>query len=384
MTTVQRYERMDGWQIVSGAIIDSDGFMRDSPIVARTGIYLYQNPDGSIRREYRPPEEVFAEDSEASFLGKPIVVDHPASGIVNSETVRELAIGTILSPGYRKDETNIGCDIVIHNIEAIGDRRGLSLGYRVDLEETPGITPEGLPYDAIQRNIRINHLAVVERGRAGMKARLNMDKDEIIEMEGEKMKIKIDSQDFEVDEKVANYVTSLKCKADEAKFKLDAANTKASCIEKQIETLKADANDQKAKLDAMTAERDGLKAKCDAAEAEKEKAVKAAVEALKADMAERTDLEEVAKIANVEKADGISNAELKAGIIKAAFGDAFKLDGMTEAYIDGAYSAAKEMLRNDNIKKEIIKAKGAPAPEVKKDSADDARAQMIARMRGEK
>lgn len=370
MNNVQRYERMDSWQLVSGATVDSDGFMRDSPIVARTGIYLYVNPDGSIRREYRPPEEVFAEDSEASFIGKPIVVEHPASGIVNSDTVRELAIGTILSPGYRKDETNIGCDIVIHDASAIGDKRGLSLGYRVDLEETPGVTPEGQPYDAIQRNIRINHLAIVERGRAGMKARLNLDKEEIIETEGERMKIKIDSQDFEVDEKVATYISSLKCKADEAEVNLKSA--------------KNDTAEQKAKLDAMTAERDGLKAKCDAAETEKEKAVKAAVEALKADMAERADLEDVAKIAKVEKADGMTNAELKSGIIKAAFGDAFKLDGMTAAYIDGAYDAAKKMLQNDNIKREILKVKGNPAPDVKQDSADDARAKMIARMRGEK
>lgn len=100
----------------------------------------------------------------------------------------------------------------------------------------------------------------------------------------------------------------------------------------------------------MTAERDALKAKVDAADAEKEKAVKEAVEAVKADMQERAELEETAKIAKVEKTDGLTNAELKAGIVKAAFGEKFKLDGASDAYLDGAYSAAKEMLRNDNAK----------------------------------
>lgn len=382
--SVQRYERIDSWMFVSGAVTDADGFLRDSPIVARTGIYIYQQPDGTIRREYRPPEEVFDTDSEASFVGKPIVVGHPASGIVNSDTAQDLAIGTILSSGYPKDETNIACDIVIHNPSAIGEKRGLSLGYRVDVEETPGTTPDGQQYDAIQRNIRINHLAVVDRGRAGAKARLNLDGDEIIEGVETKMKIKIDSVDFEVDEKIANYVNSLQNKEENARVKLDTANTELKSVKEQNTALKADADDKKAKLDAMTAERDGLKAKVDAADAEKEKAVKEAVEAVKADMQERAELEETAKIAKVEKTDGLTNAELKEGIVKAAFGESFKLDGVSEAYINGAYSAAKEMLRNDNAKNQAAKAKGgAEKQETKNDSANDARSRMIARMRGE-
>lgn len=377
MGSVQRYERIDSWMFVSGAVTDADGFLRDSPIVARTGIYIYQQPDGTIRREYRPPEEVFDTDSEASFVGKPIVVGHPASGIVNSDTAQDLAIGTILSSGYPKDETNIACDIVIHNPSAIGEKRGLSLGYRVDVEETPGTTPDGQQYDAIQRNIRINHLAVVDRARAGAKARLNLDGDEIIEGVETKMKIKIDSVDFEVDEKIANYVNSLQSKEENARVKLDTANTELKTVKEQNTTLKA-------KADAMTAERDALKAKVDAADAEKEKAVKEAVEAVKADMQERAELEETAKIAKVEKTDGLTNAELKAGIVKAAFGEKFKLDGASDAYLDGAYCAAKEMLRNDNAKNQALKAKGgAEKQETKNDSANDARSRMIARMRGE-
>ena len=109
-----------------------------------------------------------------------------------------------------------------------------------------------------------------------------------------------------------------------------------------------------------------------------------AVEAVKADMQERAELEETAKIAKVEKTDGLTNAELKEGIVKAAFGESFKLDGASDAYLDGAYSAAKEMLRNDNAKHQAAQAKGgAKEPETKNDSANDARSRMIARMRGE-
>ena len=52
--------------------------------------------------------------------------------------------------------------------------RELSLGYNLRLEETPGVW-EGQPYDAIQRDIVINHLALVGQARAGEQARLNID-----------------------------------------------------------------------------------------------------------------------------------------------------------------------------------------------------------------
>lgn len=385
MTSVQRYERLDDWQLVSGAVTDSDGFMRDSPIVARTGIYIYQQPDGTIRREYRPSSEVFSNDSMASFMGKPIVVDHPKTGKVNSDTVRQLAIGTILSPGYRKDDENIGCDIVIHDPKAIGERRALSLGYRVDLEETAGVTADGQPYDAIQRNIRINHLAVVKNARAGIKARLNLDGDEIFESEeseGKLMKVRIDSKEYELDENVANYISSLQSKEAEARTKMDAANAELASVKDQNTALKADAEDKQTKLDTLTAERDGLKAKVDASEDEKAKAVEEAVKATKEEAKERAELEKEAEKAKLEKTDSMSNVEIKAGIVKAAFGENFNLDGASEAYINGAYNAAKEMLRDDAFKAQAIKAKGVEPKEPKEekiDSAESARTKMIQR-----
>lgn len=381
MGSVQRYERLDEWMLVSGAVTDGDGFLRDSPIVARTGIYIYQNADGTTRREYRPPQEVFADDSRASFIGKPIVVGHPASGLVKSDTVRNLAIGTILSAGYQKDDNNIACDIVIHDPSAIGNKRGLSLGYRVDIEEVAGVTPDGQQYDAIQHNIRINHLAIVDRGRAGVNARLNMDGDEVLEGD-DKMKVRIDSKEFEVDAQAADFISSLQSKEENARVQLDTVNTELKAAKEQNATLKADADDKQKKLDAVTAERDGLQAKCDAAESEKKKAVDDAVAALKADMEEKAELVETAKMAKMEKTDGLSNAELKAGIIKAAFGESFKLDGCSDAYIDGAYSAAKEMLRVDGAKKQAIKVKGDGTANVKNDSAMSARERMIARLHG--
>lgn len=151
-----------------------EGYLKDRPILTSCGIFEYKNPDGSIRRELRLPEDVFAEESLASYKGKPIIITHDA-GIVTKENVGEHQIGTILSEGYRSGE-DVRAEIVIHQTDAMKRSRlkQLSLGYDLDLEETAGEW-NGEHYDAIQRNIRINHLALVREARAGDQARLNID-----------------------------------------------------------------------------------------------------------------------------------------------------------------------------------------------------------------
>lgn len=147
--------------------------MIDNPILTRVGIFEYQNPDGTIRRELRLPEEVFAPESLASYKGKPVILTHEA-GMIDTENVQQEHIGTILSEGIQDGE-NVRAQIVIHDAHSLSyGLRELSVGYSLDLEETPGEW-KGQPYDAIQRNIRVNHLALVEKARAGDSARLNID-----------------------------------------------------------------------------------------------------------------------------------------------------------------------------------------------------------------
>ena len=147
--------------------------MIDHPILTRVGIFEYRRPDGSIRRELRLPEEVFAPESLASYKGKPVILTHEA-GMIDSDNVQQEQIGTILSEGTQ-DGDNVRAQIIIHDARKLDyGLRELSLGYSLDLEETPGEW-QGQPYDAMQRNIRVNHLALVEKARAGDSARLNID-----------------------------------------------------------------------------------------------------------------------------------------------------------------------------------------------------------------
>ena len=151
-----------------------EGYLVDHPIVTSCGIFEYTNPDGSVRRELRLPENVFDEKSLASYEGKPVIINHDA-GKVDKNNVEHEQIGTILSKGYQ-DGNDVRAKIVIHDTDALREcgLRELSLGYNLTTDETPGIW-NGQPYDAIQKDIEINHLALVANARAGEQARLNID-----------------------------------------------------------------------------------------------------------------------------------------------------------------------------------------------------------------
>lgn len=150
-----------------------EGYLIDHPIVTSVGIFEYKNPDGTIRRELRLPEHVFDPKSLATYEGKPVIITHVPR--VNKHNVEDEIVGTLLSKGYR-DGDDVRAKIIIHGIDRVkrSGLRELSLGYDLDLDETPGEW-NGQPYDAIQTEIRINHLALVGAARAGDQARLNID-----------------------------------------------------------------------------------------------------------------------------------------------------------------------------------------------------------------
>lgn len=164
----------------------SQGFLRADGLCARAGVYKYPavdskgKPTGGIRLELRPPEEVFAARSLQTFDGAPITNGHPKGGEVNKDNVRLLKIGTVMGPGFRADGDVVGAPLQFEDGRAIEDveirgKRQLSPGYRIDLEEKSGFDPVYGRYDAIQRNIRVNHLALVDHARGGDALQIRMD-----------------------------------------------------------------------------------------------------------------------------------------------------------------------------------------------------------------
>ncbi|MBN8472339.1 DUF2213 domain-containing protein [Corallococcus exiguus] len=154
-----------------------NGWLRAEGLPTRVGIFNYRLPDGRIRKELRLPEEVFHPDSMASFRSVPITSEHPPEHLTAANTrlyQRGHVDGEVVRDGdYVRATLLVTDDELIRDMES-GVRAELSNGYACELGETPGLW-EGQPYDAIQRNIRGNHLAVVTAGRAGPTCAVRMD-----------------------------------------------------------------------------------------------------------------------------------------------------------------------------------------------------------------
>lgn len=154
-----------------------EGFLEMRARVGRAGLHDYRageigGPPGlpaeAPVRVYRPPAEVFDPASMASFAGKPVTLGHPPA-MVDSGTWRDVAVGHS-GQGVVRDGDHVAADLVVTDAAAVARAEGgseLSNGYWADFDFTPGLTPEGEPYDALQRNIRGNHIALVDRGRCG-------------------------------------------------------------------------------------------------------------------------------------------------------------------------------------------------------------------------
>ena len=188
------YDR-SSYKITSREYTD-EGFLKVPGRVARTGIQQYLakelglggNPNRVIN-VYRPPEEVFDDESLQSYDIADITNDHP-TGLVDVSNFKSVSVGVVRGSG-RRDGDFVVCDLIVKDkstIEAIQSGKcELSAGYTAVYDECPGVTPDGESYEFVQRSIKINHVAVVSRARGGHMAR-------VFDKEGVKMKhITLDS-----------------------------------------------------------------------------------------------------------------------------------------------------------------------------------------------
>lgn len=156
----------------SGVHRTRDGFLAARPRVSRMGIQDYKahefgmGGDETIRVN-RPENAVFSTDSVATLKNRPITMGHPADG-VNSRNWKEHSIGHTGSEVLRDGEF-LRVPIIIMDGDAIdaiesGKANEFSLGYTMGLDRA-----ENKKYDFEVRDIRVNHLAVVDRARGGPK-----------------------------------------------------------------------------------------------------------------------------------------------------------------------------------------------------------------------
>jgi hypothetical protein len=169
-----RYDvfRLDGIQRTP------QGGIRLPATLTRTGVFEYRRADGSVSRELRHPDDVFHADAIESFANAPLTVGHVPA--VNPDNWGAVAVGHVVGTPKR-DGTFLAAECSINRRDAIqqvegGKLKELSCGYEVELDPTSG-EYEGQKYDAIQRKIQGNHVALLPEGwgRAGPDVKLRTD-----------------------------------------------------------------------------------------------------------------------------------------------------------------------------------------------------------------
>lgn len=386
--------------------ITPEGFLKARVTFAVPGVFPYLRQNG-VQLEAKLPEEILSVDTIESARGVPITDGHPidqrgAYILVTPENYRVYAKGNLSEPRIEIDEltgqpSGMGL-VTIWDIPLINEilskkKSEVSIGFVDVLDPSTGQF-NGVKYDAIQRNIRINHLACVEHGRAG-DTKIHVDHKELIMQESRvdetikkltaktidgKKEIVFDSQEsFEEYTKALEEIKArgekisadaLKIKADEGmmdelKAKLDAINPTApdpagvkekDALVKEIETLSAQLEAAMAKLTALE-EKYGAE-------------IAAIPEAVDAAAAEKVGLMQSADACGI-KHDGLSSDEIRLAIIGKyfPFKDEVKVDSLDKELLKGRCEAALEIAK---IKENRIdfNIRRVVADEAKVDEAD--------------
>lgn len=260
-----------------------NGFLRaNNVIMGRTGTQQYTSQELGVTRGgektfiinvNRHEEDVFHEETLKSIEGKPLTVKHPRDekgNLVNvtSKNVNEHRVGYILN--VRREGNNIVGDIIVENEKVINlivnkDMRELSLGY-TSVYELDG------DRDLKQTNIIVNHLALVEKGRAGNAMIVDEANQEINERGGLSLNkesfgdkiLKIFGirniefeEDFVADADLENKEKEKvkdEQKNDEIKTKDKDKDTKEAKVEDGVEVKDKDTEDEKKDKDKETVE----------------------------------------------------------------------------------------------------------------------------------
>lgn len=341
----------------------ADGYLVADAKVARTGIQKYMGselgrPELEVVRVYRAPEEVFSEDTMRSFAHRPMTNDHP-SKLVDAANWQGLAVGSTGDEVVR-DGDFVRVPLVLMDGKAIKEfeagKRELSMGYTSEIIFRDGITPEGETYDAVQTEIRNNHLALVDRARGGDQLRIGDDNNPSKRKPpmSDTKTVMVDGLSVVTTDAGAQAIAKLQQQVSDGATALTAAqsNHQTALATKDADIAKKDA------------EIDDLKGKV-LTDAQIDSRVQS-----------RADL--IADANLVAKADytGKTDSEIRKAAVVAKLGDAAVKD-KPEAYIEARFDIAVSDAKADPVLAALKDGKAAPNAD---QSVTDARAKMIADM----
>lgn len=233
------------------------GYLKVPGRVARTGVQQYTAAElglsdrgrDEIVNVYRPPEEVFADESLKSYENADVTDGHPPE-MVDAETFKQYARGNTLGPG-RPEGEYVVVDMLIKDRDAIeaveNGKVELSAGYRNEYHYEPGTAEDGTEYEFVQRDIRINHIALVDNARAGNEAKL-FDQ----QPEGKRMSVvTLDGSTVNVDDE---------SKAQLIQSAFDAKDKGVKEVEQELEDMKSKVKDMEKEVEEMKAAKDQAEA----------------------------------------------------------------------------------------------------------------------------
>ena len=361
-------------------IVDG-GFAVMDCAVARSGIQEYlaaemgdafqDREPSSIVRVYRPPEVIFSDASLRSYTHKTLTNDHPSEG-VSSKNWKSVTIGWTGDEAYQDaDKRRVRVPMLMADQAAIDDVEAgkveWSAGYSVAFDRASGVTPEGEAYDAIVTAQKINHIALVDKGRAGPDCRIiDRRSDAPNPIEGDRrmaeVKMTFDGLPFTVADATAEAVVGKIITA------RDNAVADLTASQAQVATLTTDAATAVAEIATLKQALEDAKV----TPAQLRDAAAAYAKVL-------TDAKRIAP--DLTFSDDATDAAIKAAVVNAKLGDAAK--GWTEAQLDTSFATMAASLgdaQDDGIQRVI--SDGALKGNLT--DYDKAQAAYVARLTGKK
>jgi len=168
--------------VIGGIKKTQEGYLVATSRVARVGVQDYLASEigdaaiaagfsgDDIVKVYRAPDQVFHADTLASITRVPVTVDHPAE-LVDADNYAKYSVGDV-GDAYKQDGDWIVVNPMIKDAAAVKaaetSHKEISMGYTAEIVKAR----DGVNADFEMVNIRMNHLALVPKGRAGSAARI--------------------------------------------------------------------------------------------------------------------------------------------------------------------------------------------------------------------
>jgi hypothetical protein len=366
-----------------GQITTTDeGYLKGEARVTRTGIFNYLMDD-SVKRILRHPDDVFDSNSLDSMKMIPMTNNHPIGSFVDSNNAQKESVGHV-GENIRADGKYLTAPVVITDQETIdlikAGKHQLSLGYSINLDNASGIY-DGSKYDGRQRNIKYNHLAIVQRGRAGKEASLQLTDHSDIDA------IEVSDDYFEKFEnsETKNEVKRMRKITLDSDIEYDAAPE----VKVAFEQLKKSEHDLLVKIKDSETQIADLKSKHDKLEGERDaldKKVKTLddnSEVINAATKKRVNL--ISQATNIvsdelkDKLFELDDIEIKKEVIKTLSSE-IKLDDRNSDYIDACFDTLIAMNAKSNKQNVKNRSKVLGDTAISKSNvidAEDSRKKMI-------